>query len=121
MRVVITGARHGHPSVDRWMHAFVAKHGVPELFIIGCALGVDQRARFLCRVYRWSHVIVYADEALPSPERFRERNQRMVDLAHVGDWCLAFPRPESRGTWDCVLRAKQRGLQVAVCKTFEVG
>lgn len=40
------------------------------------------------------------------------RNQHMVDLG--ADICLAFPLPGSRGTWDCVERAKAAGIPVRV-------
>ena len=38
------------------------------------------------------------------------RNQEMVDLG--ADVCLAFPEPDSRGTWDCVARADSAGIPV---------
>jgi hypothetical protein len=37
----------------------------------------------------------------------------MVDLG--ADLCLAFPMPRSRGTWDCVRRAKKAGIVVREC------
>ncbi len=111
MRVVVTGSREGRSDVVHWLRRFVAQHGVPELFILGCAPGVDTVARWLAGRMRWSHVVVYADESKPSPERYHDRNQRMVDLAEPGDWCLAFPVAGSRGTWDCVRRAQGRGLR----------
>lgn len=40
------------------------------------------------------------------------RNQYMVDLG--ADVCLAFPMLGSRGTWDCVRRAKKAGIPVHV-------
>jgi hypothetical protein len=40
------------------------------------------------------------------------RNQEMVDLG--ADVCLAFPLPESRGTRDCMRRAKAAGIPVVV-------
>lgn len=40
------------------------------------------------------------------------RNQRMVDLG--ADLCLAFPLGESRGTWDCVARARKAGIEVRI-------
>lgn len=40
------------------------------------------------------------------------RNQHMVDLG--ADVCLAFPTASSRGTWDCVRRAKAAGIPIIV-------
>lgn len=38
------------------------------------------------------------------------RNQAMVDLG--ADMCIAFPLRDSRGTWDCMKRAKKAGMSV---------
>lgn len=38
------------------------------------------------------------------------RNQAMVDLG--ADVCLAFPLPDSRGTYDCMRRAAAAGIPV---------
>lgn len=38
------------------------------------------------------------------------RNQKMVDLG--ADICLAFPMPDSRGTVDCMRRARKAGIPV---------
>ncbi|WP_086846993.1 SLOG family protein [Amycolatopsis kentuckyensis] len=40
------------------------------------------------------------------------RNQRMVNLG--ADICLAFPTAGSRGTWDCVRRAREAGIPVEI-------
>lgn len=40
------------------------------------------------------------------------RNQYMVNLG--ADECLAFPLPGSRGTWDCVRRARAAGIPVVI-------
>jgi hypothetical protein len=41
------------------------------------------------------------------------RNQEMVDLGGF-DICLAFPGPDSTGTWDCVKRAVKAGVPVNI-------
>lgn len=45
------------------------------------------------------------------------RNQRMVDLG--ADVCLAFPLGESRGTRDCMKRAKRAGIPVIDLGVFQ--
>lgn len=45
-----------------------------------------------------------------------KRNQRMVDAG--ADLCLAFPGPESVGTWDCARRARKAGILVVVIGPF---
>lgn len=36
------------------------------------------------------------------------RNEHMVSLG--ADFCLAFPAPGSRGTWDCLMKAAEAGI-----------
>lgn len=111
MRVVITGTRDGRCDVRHWMERFVRTHGVPELFVLGCASGVDTVAWLFCEKRRWAYVRIFADLLKPSPQRYHDRNQRMADLVGEGDWCLAFPVAGSRGTWDCLHRCKERGAR----------
>ncbi|AXH70433.1 hypothetical protein HOT75_gp046 [Gordonia phage Daredevil] len=40
------------------------------------------------------------------------RNQLMVDRG--ADMCLAFPTAKSRGTWDCVRRARDAGIPIRI-------
>ena len=44
--------------------------------------------------------------------------ERLIELATRGDEChvFAFPLPDSRGTWDCVNRAKAAGFRVEVIR-----
>lgn len=53
-----------------------------------------------------------ADFAGLGPKAGPLRNQEMVDLG--ADLCLAFPQEGSRGTWDCVRRAKAAGIPVEI-------
>nr|WP_296764188.1 hypothetical protein [Rhodococcus sp. (in: high G+C Gram-positive bacteria)] len=41
-----------------------------------------------------------------------ERNQKMVDSG--ADICIAFPLEDSRGTWDCINKAKAAGIPVTI-------
>lgn len=113
MKVVVTGTRNGRPDVAHWLRRFALKFGWPDEWIIGDAKGVDAQA------YAWLIVAgvpvdqitrVEVNPELPSPQRFHDRNQRMVDIAGPGDACLAFPDFESKGTWDCFARAQRKGL-----------
>jgi hypothetical protein len=100
------------------MEQWVAKHGEPELWVLGDALGVDRMAYQVCKWHGWKEKVVFVNERLPVPQRFHDRNQRMVDLCEVGDVCFAFPRTDSRGTFDCLNRAKRRGLTVHVANAW---
>lgn len=53
-----------------------------------------------------------ADFAGLGPKAGPLRNQEMVDLG--ADICLAFPTGGSRGTWDCVRRARAAGIPVEI-------
>ena len=101
-----------------WLDRWVKRYGMPKVLIVGDAPGVDAQALMWCGEERPLLHRVTVDRRLPSPERYHDRNQRMVDAAEPGDHCLAFPDPESRGTWDCVRRARERGLVVFVLPTL---
>ena len=47
------------------------------------------------------------------------RNQLMVD--HGADVCIAFPMPDSKGTWDCVRRARAAGIPLVICTKYIAG
>lgn len=113
-RLVVTGSRNGHPELSRWLTRWVDRFGKPEFAVVGdnddTDDSVDKRAHEffapLCMVVK-----VCVNPLLASPWRFHDRNQRMVDSVLEGDWLLAFPDSESRGTYDCYRRGKKRGLQ----------
>ena len=85
-----------------------------EVLIEGEAAGADKLGR------AWAE-----DQdipVLPFPANWRKygraagpiRNQQMLDEGKP-DLVLAFPTPESRGTWDMVRRAKKAGIRVIIC------
>ncbi len=114
MKVIITGSRYGHRSVLYWMEQWVERRGIPELWVLGDASGVDMQARSACVLRGWPHHVERVVSGVTSPQRYHDRNQRMVDLCSAGDACLAFPREGSRGTFDCANRARKSGLTVYV-------
>lgn len=110
MRLLITGSRHGHRDVERWMLEWSRKHGKPEMLVVGDALGVDEQAWLVGRDQGWFMARVCVNDSIPSPRRFLDRNERMV--AHMGGsgMCLAFPRVGGRGTWHTFNLAGMAGL-----------
>lgn len=124
MRLLVTGTRwvdhRGRPDVDAWLTRWQRRYGEPDLLIVGGASGVDtQAALFALRAgWRRPHVepVSRAEWRAVGPRAGHDRNQRMVDLCEPGDHCLAFPSyvERSRGTWDCVSRARAAGLAVRV-------
>lgn len=119
MRVGITGSRYGHPELLRWLAAWVARRGVPELFVFGdnedCEQSVDLQAYIWARERGYPLLRCRKDPAHGSL-RFKRRNQLMVDVARVdgpGEAVFfAFPCPKSRGTYDCANRCKEAGVHV---------
>lgn len=116
LRILVTGAR-ALSDADRVMvfaalrrvTAEALADGVPVVIIEGdCPFGgVDLAAR------EWGEGSTGVTVETYPPDRrstaaYHARNQQMVDSG--ADWCLAFPAPGSRGTWDCLRRAAEAGI-----------
>lgn len=123
MRILVTGSR-------RWSDADVVNQvlfnyrmtagiGEPVTIVHGhCPTGADAMAD----LWTVSAHSVDPDVALPErhpakwdvygPAAGPLRNQEMVDLG--ADLCLAFVEPGSRGTRDCIRRARAAGIDVVV-------
>lgn len=100
--------------------------------------GGDQIADFYARAHRWRvramrpdwshcenscrHELTFRDDdSLWCPDAGKRRNQRMIDYAlfrrdqHGADIvCAAAPLPSSRGTWDCVQRARRAQMEIVL-------
>jgi hypothetical protein len=112
LRLVITGSRHGRHDVALALDAWVRRHGPPLLVVVGDQKGVDTQAWEWAKKhdYPWVREKVRQGEW---PECFYDRNQRMVNHGQRGDHLLAFPVQDSKGTWHCFARGKERGLVCA--------
>jgi hypothetical protein len=140
MRILVTGSRWWpdpwafESTLAKWLgpDKWDEEYGMPiaQFTIVhgGCPTGLDWIAD------EWSInsfnpvEVHYADWANCDPERCLHRtrvnsrgeeycpaagimrNQKMVDLG--ADVCLAFPMGESRGTNDCIRRARLAGIEV---------
>lgn len=108
MRILVTGSRdiseRDVEDVSRLLTLFVGHD-----FVVGdCPSGVDRLVRLYypeCEVHRaeWDK-----HDRAAGPIR----NQGMVDSG--ADLCLAFPTKTSRGTRDCMRRARAAGIPVLV-------
>lgn len=114
MRLIVTGTRHGRADLRAVLDAFVADHGEPDLVLVGDARGVDAQARAWAITRGLRHQVFLANWQAHGLRAGPLRNAAMVAAAEPGDWCLALPDARSRGTWDCVRRARARGLLVVV-------
>lgn len=116
-RVLITGSRE-YSDNGAVFDALIVEYGaaldrgLPMVVIHGAATGADTLA------HEWAE---WTSNVTPDPHpanwkvgKFagNVRNQLMVDLG--ADVCLAFPLPGSIGTWDCIHRAEDAGIEVKV-------
>ena len=110
MKILVTGSRH-RPIIDVQNVLDRYADAVSEI-IVGDATGADEAAR------EWAHnnsvkcSEFKADWKTDGKAAGPLRNQRMVDYG--ADLCLAFPMDGSRGTWDCVNRARKAGVTVTI-------
>lgn len=137
-RVLVTGSRNLKDATPVW-EALIAQAriagGVDQLIVIEgrCPYGgADLHAQDFCTRYGainepypalWD-VPCHDDRNVAHCRHLRHRkngdvyyscagfirNQRMVDAG--ADVCLAFPRGESKGTYDCAKRAKKAKIPV---------
>lgn len=113
-RLLVTGSRDGFPSLWDALDALVAALGRPVEVHVREQDGVDVGTRAWVAARGLYLVPEQADPSRPSPERYHEANQRMVDKCARGDVAAAFPRRGSRGTWQCLGRARRAGLRCYV-------
>lgn len=111
MRVIVTGSRD-------WRDMEIIDLALAQLpkgttIVQGCATGADAIARSFALSLglkvedHWPDYVNFEFAAAN-----KRRNQEMVDAG--ADYCYAFPTRGSRGTWDCVTRAKNAKIPITV-------
>lgn len=118
-RVLITGSRHATDAEHRELISEAIQKAVGHIracdmdrviLVHGNQRGVDLIAADI--VTRWAWPIqVEAHDARDFgswPAAGPRRNEHMVRLG--ANVCLAFPAPDSRGTWDCARKAADAGI-----------
>jgi hypothetical protein len=94
--------------IEQWMLRFAQKHGTPDLWVLGGAIGGDRQAEVMCLDRHWPHAVLYPLYArygrVEAPKR---RNLDMVEMVATSarGTFLAFPQPNSRGTYHCMTAA----------------
>lgn len=110
-RVVVTGGRNFH-NVQRVLADLRALQLVGLVAVAqGGAAGADACARNSCDVLKihWqTYPALWDRDGRGAGPR---RNVRMLESERP-DLVLAYPDPNSRGTWHCVCAALQRGISV---------
>lgn len=100
--LVVTGSRH-------WTDRAVVEDALRRLPVgrlaHGGARGLDTIAAEVATELGWE-VVAYPADWSQGKRAGSERNVRMVD-AERPDIVLAFPLPQSRGTWHCARYAHQ--------------
>lgn len=114
IRVLICGGRH-YADYDKVKQALVDLGGKDaiEVVIHGAAQGADKLGGLAAQELGIAAKAVPADWTLYGKAAGTIRNQKMLDDEHP-TMCLAFPDPESRGTWDMVRRAKKAGIETRI-------
>lgn len=111
MKVMVTGSRG-------WKKPDVIRDRLADLPADACvmqggALGADAIAYRICLDTGRKMQTYLPAITRPSPQRFHERNDRMLDDA---DLVLAFWDGKSRGTASVIEKARQRGIPVEVIR-----
>lgn len=115
-RILITGSRHWDdptPIADALTQAWedLGRPGQVTLVHGDCPTGgADRLAATQATQRGWAVEAHPADWDTHGRAAGPLRNQKMVDLG--ADITLAFPGPNSRGTWDCIRRAQAEGIPV---------
>lgn len=112
-RILVTGSRNW--SDVEAIRAALVHHG-PATVIHGGARGADAIAGRIAEDFGWPTVVHKANWRQFGKKAGPMRNAAMVEAG--ADLCLAFPLPDSIGTWDCVKRAKKAGIPVVVRETW---
>lgn len=115
-RVLVTGSRNwsDEETLSGALNEQVRRNDWEPILVVhgDCPTGADALAA------RWARS-TWLSKCEPHPADWSIgkkagplRNQQMVDLG--ADVCLAFPLPQSRGTYDCMRRAEAAGIPVIV-------
>jgi len=115
MNILVCGTRE-HLDIDQRAiirRIMLGEAKGPMVIIEGAASGVDEYAFRVAEDNHWGHRRFPADWQRFGKSAGPIRNQQMLDENDV-DLVLAFPGPESRGTWDMVERAVKNRIPVRV-------
>jgi hypothetical protein len=115
LRVLISGGRD-YKDYQKIYDALVAHGGADKIGVVihGGARGADTLAEIACqslKIPTWPFPISEEDWRTKGYAAGPLRNQQMLDEA-APEILLAFPGPDSRGTWDMVRRTLDAGLPV---------
>lgn len=113
-RILITGSRDwtDYNAIAMSIVGEIESHLEDVVIVHGAAPGADSLAGDFARAFNYTEERHPAQWEVHGKAAGPIRNQKMVDLG--ADVCLAFPLPQSRGTYDCMRRAEEAGIPVKV-------
>lgn len=111
MRILITGSRRDNDFNKVFRQLVQYKHDCVTL-IHGGAPGIDEIADRIANMWDWDVEVYPADWDSFGNAAGPMRNQQMVDSG--ADICIAFPAPDSKGTWNCVNKARSAKIKTIV-------
>lgn len=125
MIVIVTGSRHweDYNTLRSYMDSVSANEVDYKPFLIahGAAKGADQLAEKYAKEKGISTIEFFAEWLLFGKKAGPIRNQKMVEWCleealdiNIPLVCIAFPLPNSKGTWDCVRRCKRANIKTYV-------
>lgn len=115
MKILITGSRDWKDGkvIERALADYANYDSRYDVeFIHGGAQGADLMGSIIARRFGWKVTEVKADWDAYGKAAGGIRNQQMVDMQP--DVVLAFQKDNSRGTQDCMDRAKKAGIPVVL-------
>jgi hypothetical protein len=115
MKVLVAGSKY-RPVVDVMTILDRYQNEVDEI-ITGDSTGADEGARAWAKTNN-VHCRVFESDWMPDDFR-RDTNpesatRNRIMIAEKPDLCLAFPMKSSKGTWDCVKKARSAGIHVTI-------
>lgn len=116
MKVAVVGNRIGWEceNVLAYIYGKLKEMGFDydcDEIVSGGAVGVDSFAQEFARLYGVKLVIMYPTGDMPSPEKYHDRNRRIVDYSNA---VIAFQNKESGGTQFTINYAKKRGIPITI-------
>lgn len=118
IRILVTGSRHVDAAAEQLVPAALDEAygplyelGHDVVIVHGAARGVDTIAGF------WAPPEVRIERHPAEWERLGRGagHARNADMVRRGaSVCLAFPRPDSAGTWNCIRLAANAGIPVRI-------
>lgn len=121
MKLAIVGSRYltDYEFFSTKVDEYIGNEKTPvvDCIISGGARGADTMAARYAHEHNINFLCFTADWTRYGKAAGHIRNSQMIDVA---DAVLAFPLEDSRGTYDTVRKAKEKGIQVVIHKKDEL-